>query len=191
MALRAPTIDVSFSEAFDRLKGVKDPDVLKTAHPKCSPERQAAEPGAVRIWGTDIWSKGKGRLARAGGLLDIPTKDLPTHASKLKNGVVCFMRGLCLGATHVAFLYYAPRCGRLAFVGGWEGVGGRVAGVRRAGQGGGGRRGDSGRPRRCLGQAPRARAARAGARARAPTCPASSLTPSLPPPPPPPPAPST
>ena len=85
-------VDMSYSEAYDLLKGSRDPAVLDAAHPKVSRKRQAQEKGATRIVGSDIYVTGKGRAFRAGGLLDIPTKEIPTRAAQIKNAVTCFMR---------------------------------------------------------------------------------------------------
>lgn len=100
---------LSYSEAFDILKGCKDPDVLQRAHRKVSPEAQALVPGAARVLGTkDLYATPKGRVFRAGGLLNIPT-EMPKNLAVLKNTVVCFMRFLCLTTTHLVLLVWGPR----------------------------------------------------------------------------------
>jgi fatty-acid desaturase len=45
---------------------------------------------------------------RAGGLLDVPTKEIPPFAAKMKNRVTCFMRFLAIGGCHAALLVYGP-----------------------------------------------------------------------------------
>ena len=100
----------SYSEAYDRLKGCKDPDVLNTAHPKVSQEAQARIPGARRIAGTDIYATGKGRPFRAGGLLDMPTSEIPKFGAIMKNRVTCMMRCVAIGSMHTILFLWGPRC---------------------------------------------------------------------------------
>ncbi|KIY98704.1 stearoyl-CoA desaturase (delta-9desaturase) [Monoraphidium neglectum] len=112
-------IERSYSEAYDLLKGCKDPDVLNTAHPKLSQEAQATAPGARRIPFSDIYATGKGRSFRAGGLLNMPTKEIPTHGAKMKNMVTCGMRCTAIGSMHVILALY----GYSTFTWGWAAVG--------------------------------------------------------------------
>jgi hypothetical protein len=124
--LPAAQIERSYSEAYDLLKGCKDPDVLNTAHPKLSQEAQATAPGARRIPFSDIYATGKGRSFRAGGLLNMPTKEIPTHGAKMKNMVTCGMRCTAIGSMHVILALYGYRCaGAAGPAGDYKGAGHR------------------------------------------------------------------
>ena len=52
-------VDMSYGEAYDRLKGTRDPAVLDAAHPKVSQALQAKEAGAARIPFSDVWATPK------------------------------------------------------------------------------------------------------------------------------------
>ena len=102
-------VERSYSEAYDIIKGCKDPDVLNTAHPRVSKELQAQVKGATRIWGSDIYVTSKGRSFNAGGLLNMPTSEIPTHGAVMKNLVTCGMRCTAIGSMHIIFALYAYR----------------------------------------------------------------------------------
>lgn len=108
-SLLTTQVERSYSEAYDLIKGCKDPDVLNTAHPKVSKDAQALVKGATRIWGSDIYATGKGREFRAGGLLNMPTKEMPTHGAVMKNLVTCGMRCFAIGSMHVILALYGYR----------------------------------------------------------------------------------
>ncbi|GBG00001.1 hypothetical protein Rsub_12728 [Raphidocelis subcapitata] len=111
--------EMSYSEAYDLLKGCRDPEVLKTAAPKVSKAAQALEKGAARIPGSDVYAVPKGRAFAAGGLLDMPTKEIPTRGAVLKNRVTCGMRCVAIGGAHLVLAVWGPS----SFTWGWAAVG--------------------------------------------------------------------
>jgi len=94
----------SYHQQFVMLKGCKDYDVLNTAHPRPSKAAQAQEPGAHRIWGTDIYAQSEQRP-----VLNLETKEIPANAAKVKNAVTCLMRFTVIFAMHAIAVYYGPR----------------------------------------------------------------------------------
>ncbi|KAI8471264.1 MAG: MGDG specific palmitate delta-7 desaturase [Monoraphidium minutum] len=89
-AAAGPAAGLSYSEAYERLRGCQDPRTLNTAHPKISPEAQAAAPGAARIWGSDVHATGKGRALRAGGLLNIAGEEERAYGNTYTNKLTTF-----------------------------------------------------------------------------------------------------
>jgi hypothetical protein len=108
MAPRGHT-DESYSDAYDALRGTRNPRVLDAAHPKLSRAAQAATKGASRIPGSDVYATPKGRAFAAGGLLDVPTAEIPPAMAVVKNRVTCLMRCVAIGSVHAAVLLWGPR----------------------------------------------------------------------------------
>ncbi|KAI8471268.1 MAG: MGDG specific palmitate delta-7 desaturase [Monoraphidium minutum] len=111
-AAAVPAAGLSYSEAYERLRGCQDPRTLNTAHPKISPEAQAAAPGAARIWGSDVHATGKGRALRAGGLLNIAGEEERAYGASYTNKVTCAFRFGVIGAVHVVLMLYGYRRAR-------------------------------------------------------------------------------
>eukprot|EP00879_Flechtneria_rotunda_P027407 GHRR01029357.1.p1 GENE.GHRR01029357.1~~GHRR01029357.1.p1 ORF type:complete len:119 (+),score=21.45 GHRR01029357.1:457-813(+) len=95
----------SYHQQFQNLKGCKDYDVLKTAHPKPSREAQQKVTGAHRVLFSDVYAKQEQRP-----LLSIETKEIPSHGGKIKNAVTCFMRFLAITSMHSLALWWGLRC---------------------------------------------------------------------------------
>jgi hypothetical protein len=98
------TVALSYHQLFAQLKGCKDYDILSTACPKPSKAAQAQEPGAHRIWGTDIYAHSEHRP-----LLNIDTKEISPHQAKTKNSIQNVMRFALIAALHAIALHYGPR----------------------------------------------------------------------------------
>lgn len=104
-----PATERSYSEAYDLLRGCKDPQIMDTPHPKVSQAAQSQVPGATRIVGSGVYATPKGRAFSAGRLLNFPTEEIPPHAARVKNFVTCCMRCVAIGGMHTVLLTWGPR----------------------------------------------------------------------------------
>lgn len=95
----------SYHQQFANLKGCKDYDVLNTACPKPSFEKQQTVEGAHEV----LWSGGLFAKSEQRPLLNLETKEIPPQAAKIKNAITCLARFTVIAGMHLIALTLGPR----------------------------------------------------------------------------------